>query len=568
MAKSSQTKEMIIGLTQIGATSDIDKLFELIVNEAPKLVGAEECSIFWKNGPWREKDIENNDLGSPDDFYKRAFTKESKLLKSKTFYKPGEGLTGWVAKTGIALNVNDIFSDELLAIGNNIKWRDEFPQYRDLNKQKHQIAFLSLPVKIQDEVMGVIRIVKVVELSGKIKESGQVLLETFAKYVSTIIVQIEEQKEKDSWEKLYLSGVSFERKEFAKYLQRVADEIPQSLSAKGCSIFLSEAAPDGGTIFKLRFTTKLGPLTKEVGKAYYKSGEGLTGWVAKHNKSLLIKDVDDKKELEKIDLELNHKGKHEEYVKKNSSFLAAPISRGGNVKGVIRIAKENEGRFFSSSDERFLKNFCDKLAVLVENNVLFTNLQTERDSASKDLEKSRNQIELLGKKFKNEVKEMQLFLSKVFPLEKEEGHITIGSQDIKIPKLNPKMVFIGIPFSASSKNVYDFGILPALNDLNLEPWIADERTDSLRILGNILEGVLQSSIGIFDITKLNPNVLFELGLMTGLKKQAILLKQEDSEIPTDLSDWIYISYGSFGKLQEDLKRHIPALLSLDCGTKS
>ncbi len=38
-----------------GGTPDINKLFELIVDEAPRLVDANECSIFWKNGIWREK---------------------------------------------------------------------------------------------------------------------------------------------------------------------------------------------------------------------------------------------------------------------------------------------------------------------------------------------------------------------------------------------------------------------------------------------------------------------------------------------------------------------------------
>ena len=48
-----------------------------------------------------------------------------------------------------------------------------------------------------------------------------------------------------------------------------------------------------------------------------KLGEGLTGWVAKHNQSLRLRDVDDLQELSEYP-DLQHKGKHEEYVKQHS----------------------------------------------------------------------------------------------------------------------------------------------------------------------------------------------------------------------------------------------------------
>src|ERR1051325_8922088 len=99
-------EELIESLLKIGAAPDINSLFALIVKEAPRLVGAEECSIFWKDGSWRERRRLDVNV-SPNSFYRRATYDKKLALVGIDFYNPGEGLTGWVIKHGRTLRIDD-----------------------------------------------------------------------------------------------------------------------------------------------------------------------------------------------------------------------------------------------------------------------------------------------------------------------------------------------------------------------------------------------------------------------------------------------------------------------------
>ena len=387
MAESPTPRGIIVGLLSIGGTpDDIGRLFDLIVNEAPKLVGARECSIFWKEGPWRAQWRQREDDFIPDAFFRRATYKEKLPLIGKDYYRPGqpdEGLTGWVARHGKSLRIDDITDErELAKLDPNLRWADKNRGFRASSDPGRQRAFLAVPVIIDEEVAGVIRIAKTEEPRGKFTAEAQDLLETFANHVGAVIKRVEEADLKLLWEELYLSGVTLAKDEFGAYLQRVVDHVPRYMGACGCSIFLSEQRTDGRRILRLRATTTNGPLALLVGQATYEFGEGLTGWVAKHNRSLRIRDVDDGTELQELSPDLQHLGKHEEWVRHNSSFLAAPIQRGDRVFGVMRVSQDSKGKLFSPSDERHVNYFCQNLAVLVDQ--LRPNTPAETISAQED----------------------------------------------------------------------------------------------------------------------------------------------------------------------------------------
>ena len=61
--------DLIVALLKIGSSFDVDALFNLIVDHAPKLVRAKECSIFWRDGIWRKNRVF---IGGPDTFFRRA----------------------------------------------------------------------------------------------------------------------------------------------------------------------------------------------------------------------------------------------------------------------------------------------------------------------------------------------------------------------------------------------------------------------------------------------------------------------------------------------------------------
>jgi hypothetical protein len=74
----------------------------------------------------------------------------------------------------------------------------------------------------------------------------------------------------------------------------------------------------------------------------------------------------------------------------------------------------------------------------------------------------------------------------------------------------PDQVFIGIPFEPQFKDLFEYGVRPALKELGLHPWIAYEHPSSRDIFCKLCEGLQSSSSAIIDISKPNPNVHFEL----------------------------------------------------------
>lgn len=559
MSDTLSTRELIVRLLEIGGAPEEEALFDLLVLEAPKLVGAEECSIFWRDGAWREKQRQREKTpGPPDAFYRRATYAAKKRLIGIDYYRLGDGLTGWVAKHGESLRIDDITDEvRLKKVAKDLVWKDMAKGFRDSTDKERQKAFLAVPVKIDGEVQGVIRIAKTAEPHGKFTNEAQGLLEVFAEHVAAIIQRVEEERLKDLWETLYLSGISFSKDEFSEYLHRVADEIPGYLGARACSIFLIEWY--GNPQLRLCATTTGGPLAQEVGQSTYEIGEGLTGWVAKHNRSLCLKNVDDEQELKQHGGDLVHKGKHEEYIKKHSSFLASPISIHEQVLGVIRIAQDSQGRFFSTSDQRLLEYFCKNLAVLVQNVALFQRVQIEKDDALQRLRKNQRALKELAGSLKNDVISIKKSLSELFPDIDEGPTMQIGPVIVERVPRNMKTVFVGIPFSPYYKNVYEFAIRPALEGLDLCPWIAFEKKSVIDIMRKIFNGIQQSHIAIIDISEWNANVLFELGVLYGQNHPVILIKREDADVPADLAGLEYIPYGEFSTLADDLKQHLTSL---------
>ena len=64
--------------------------------------------------------------------------------------------------------------------------------------------------------------------------------------------------------------------------------------------------------------------------------------------------------------------------------------------------------------------------------------------------------------------------------------------------------------------------------------------------GNFIKGIVnklhQADIVIADITGLNPNVMYELGIRHTLKNNTIMLAQDATQIPSDLKQYIAILY--------------------------
>jgi signal transduction protein with GAF and PtsI domain len=140
------------------------------------------------------------------------------------------------------------------------------------------------------------------------------------------------------------------------------------LAAGGCSIFLRD---DITGCYVLRGTTGLMEGAEmPVERVEYNSGEGLTGWIAKHGRPLRIANVKDSEELGHIAKDLVWSKKYSEVsAKPGLAYLGVPIlSRDGRaVPGVLRVSGKAEGEQFEAQDEALLSHVAAMVSTAIEN---------------------------------------------------------------------------------------------------------------------------------------------------------------------------------------------------------
>lgn len=124
------------------------------------------------------------------------------------------------------------------------------------------------------------------------------------------------------------------------------------------------------------------------------------------------------------------------------------------------------------------------------------------------------------------------------------------------PEESPDQVFVGIPYKNPFKDLFEYGVRPALKELGLSPWIAYEHPSSRDIFCKLCEGLQSSSAAIIDISEPNPNVHFELGILAGTSKPTILIKQKGADVSTDLKGMENLEYDGAKELCELLKKHL------------
>ncbi len=125
---------------------------------------------------------------------------------------------------------------------------------------------------------------------------------------------------------------------------------------------------------------------------------------------------------------------------------------------------------------------------------------------------------------------------------------------------DPATVFVGMPFDPACDPAYTEGIVPALRAAGLVPWRADEQPGTAAVLCKICRAIQTAGLAIVDITGANPNVLFELGLLLGLNKRVVLLKERTSPVPTDLNGLEIVEYANSGELADRLAECLPRLI--------
>jgi len=143
------------------------------------------------------------------------------------------------------------------------------------------------------------------------------------------------------------------------------DRLKRLFGVLGCSIFLLRP---GSKSFTVASTTGIKLRSGEL--PAYEIGEGLTGWVAQHGRTIRLRDTRNRTELARYgeDLEWRNLWPEEaaELILSNRfGFLAAPLTAHNRVIGVLRLATKENGTDFEVEDEILLDRVAGCLALRI-----------------------------------------------------------------------------------------------------------------------------------------------------------------------------------------------------------
>ena len=175
-------------------------------------------------------------------------------------------------------------------------------------------------------------------------------------------------------------------------LQKVVSGAPPIVGCEGCSIYLiPELVKDslhdlidhsythldryivGGPFIVLAAHSHVAQSDYKIGQHFYRSGEGLTGWVFKNQAPLLLDDLSDPAEIRRYPgLEWRNKYGHADkwYPMQDRSrpkpFIALPLTAGRRCVGVIRFMNTRDGDAFSALAQDTVRSFGSLISRRIE----------------------------------------------------------------------------------------------------------------------------------------------------------------------------------------------------------
>lgn len=265
----------------------------------------------------------------------------------------GQGIAGWVAKTGIPLIVNDV--------QNEPKWKKEIADNIEFPTRN----ILCVPLKSRNEVLGV------VELVNKLRDEDYndddlEIIELLGAHLSTLIensrlyAEAKERVERITAmaETSALISSSLEVKRVLETVMNVAKDV---IDAEASSIFLYNEEKND-FYFEIA-TGDAGDAVKQIRVPW---GKGMVGWAAEHMQTLLVPDVTkDPRFYSKVD-------EKSKFITRNA--ITVPLKPKNKLIGVAQVLNK-KGGLFNKDDVELFETLARQAAVAIENASLYTDLQ-------------------------------------------------------------------------------------------------------------------------------------------------------------------------------------------------
>lgn len=149
-------------------------------------------------------------------------------------------------------------------------------------------------------------------------------------------------------------------------LQRIVESAMRLTEGAASSLLLLN--PDNQ---KLYFEIALGSKGPQVQEFSLDLGEGIAGWVAQHNRSLIVNDTDsDPRHHRDIPRKIGYSA---------DSILAVPMRVKQRCIGVIEIINKRNNQLFNDDDLQWLEIFANQAAIAIQNARSFQQARTQID---------------------------------------------------------------------------------------------------------------------------------------------------------------------------------------------
>jgi signal transduction histidine kinase len=330
----SAIKRISLALSQ---TLKLDELLPKIMAEMADIMNAERSTLYLV-------DEKNEEIWS-----KVAIKSEIKEIRQKF----GNGLSGWVARHGKKINLEDVYTD------------DRFDPKTDKKTGFRTRSALTIPLleitgKRKKKVIGVIQVLNK-KTSKFFDHDDETLLESMSYQISISIqnsrLYWELQDKVDEIDFLYEIEKKVTKTEnLDDLLTNLTENIVDYLDAEAGSIIIKDKTQND-----LFFKVATGKHANHLKKIRLEQDHGIVGWVVSNNESALVKDVE-------ADGRFNSMVSKSLRMQTNSILCTPIVSKENNetIGAIELINRKGSGRYFSENDLRVIELIAGHISRIIE----------------------------------------------------------------------------------------------------------------------------------------------------------------------------------------------------------
>ena len=166
-------------------------------------------------------------------------------------------------------------------------------------------------------------------------------------------------------------------------LTQILESATQLCGGEACSLLLVNKETQ-----ELHFEISVGGAGSEVKRFTIKMGEGIAGWVAAHNRSIIVQDAESDE---------RHRQEAKDTNFPSKAMMAVPMRVKDECLGVIEITNKKDGKQFTQEDLEWLEIFATQAGIAVVNARSIEKVRTKIDQLHEQIESNMEHHTIIAK---------------------------------------------------------------------------------------------------------------------------------------------------------------------------